>query len=78
MPCTVPAVRSARAAFIADHDCDLQGGKIEYIACPFEALLMEHCYKCYLPEESQEAIICDGWSEEYIRAQCARPIPSDQ
>ena len=35
---------------------------------------MEHCYTCFKPP-SEEVVVCDGWSEEDIRAQCDSPTP---
>ena len=42
--------------------------------CPYESIPMEHCYKCFVPPE-EEVIVCDGWSEEAVRAQCYSPTP---
>ena len=58
-----------------DSACDAPG-KIEYIDCPYESILMEHCFKCFTPDtEWQEMVVCDGWSEVEVRAQCASPVP---
>jgi len=35
---------------------------------------MEYCYKCFRPP-SEEVLVCDGWSEEEVRAQCSSPLP---
>jgi hypothetical protein len=42
--------------------------------CPHESILMEQCYKCFFPPD-HEVIVCDGWSELQIRAQCDSPFP---
>ena len=47
-----------------------------YIACPYESVLMEHCFRCYNPDTSTgEMVVCDGWSERDVRAQCDSPLP---
>ena len=65
-------------------DCETEEGGHELtLYCPYEAILMEHCYKCFYPPD-REVIHCDGWSEDDIMAQCvsatpvASPSPSDQ
>ena len=56
---------------IAEYDCDHENTRLEYITCPNEeALLKKYCYKCYIAERSEEAIVCDGLSEEEIREKC--------
>ena len=42
--------------------------------CPYESVLMEHCYKCF-DVSSGEVILCPGWTEEDIWEQCYSPVP---
>jgi|UniRef100_A0A7S4LBR0 hypothetical protein len=60
-----------------DDDCDLSGGKYETFFCPYESILMEHCYRCVemVDGDQMEIVVCDGWSEAEIRAQCESPVP---
>jgi len=60
-----------------DKDCLLEGGMEVTLHCPYEDVLMEHCYKCY-DFTYGEVILCDGWSSEDIWAQCYSPdvLPS--
>jgi len=57
-----------------DQDCETGPGYHVSIMCPYESILMEHCYRCFHPD-SGEMVICDGWSEEDLRAQCNNPVP---
>ena len=59
--------------FSADPDCENEAGNVVYIACPYESILMGHCFRCY--HTAGEVVVCDGWSEEEVRAQCASPVP---
>jgi hypothetical protein len=61
-----------------DEDCELEGGKYVQFHCPYESILMEHCYKCFVPRGESEVIICDGWSQEDVYEQCTTsyPLPS--
>jgi hypothetical protein len=57
-------------------DCDAAEGRVENIMCPYLSILMEHCYHCYNPNTTTgEVVVCEGWSEEDIRAQCESPEP---
>jgi len=59
-------------------DCEMNdGGRLLTFYCPYENIIMEHCYKCFQPPD-KEVIHCDGWSEQDIRDQCesAVPLPS--
>ena len=56
-----------------DTDCDLEeSGAFVTMLCPYESLLLEDCYKCFTPLAT-EVIICHGWTEDEIRAQCESP-----
>ena len=60
----------------AGPDCDAAEGRVENIMCPYLSILMEHCYHCYNPNTTTgEVVVCEGWSEEDIRAQCESPEP---
>eukprot|EP00670_Eutreptiella_braarudii_P013470 CAMPEP_0174330022 /NCGR_PEP_ID=MMETSP0810-20121108/16344_1 /TAXON_ID=73025 ORGANISM="Eutreptiella gymnastica-like, Strain CCMP1594" /NCGR_SAMPLE_ID=MMETSP0810 /ASSEMBLY_ACC=CAM_ASM_000659 /LENGTH=257 /DNA_ID=CAMNT_0015444939 /DNA_START=28 /DNA_END=802 /DNA_ORIENTATION=+ len=65
-------------AFAADQeqDCDFdeEGGKKVTFYCPYESILMEHCYKCF-DGSTQEVVVCPGWSKEDIWEQCYSPVP---
>eukprot|EP00670_Eutreptiella_braarudii_P006829 CAMPEP_0174284150 /NCGR_PEP_ID=MMETSP0809-20121228/4885_1 /TAXON_ID=73025 ORGANISM="Eutreptiella gymnastica-like, Strain CCMP1594" /NCGR_SAMPLE_ID=MMETSP0809 /ASSEMBLY_ACC=CAM_ASM_000658 /LENGTH=325 /DNA_ID=CAMNT_0015379501 /DNA_START=27 /DNA_END=1004 /DNA_ORIENTATION=- len=75
--CPVPdptPAPSPEASPSPDPDCDLgPGHKLDYL-CPYLSVLMEHCYSCY-HETHGEVIICDGWSEDDVKAQCDSPVP---
>eukprot|EP00670_Eutreptiella_braarudii_P004390 CAMPEP_0174294924 /NCGR_PEP_ID=MMETSP0809-20121228/43030_1 /TAXON_ID=73025 ORGANISM="Eutreptiella gymnastica-like, Strain CCMP1594" /NCGR_SAMPLE_ID=MMETSP0809 /ASSEMBLY_ACC=CAM_ASM_000658 /LENGTH=566 /DNA_ID=CAMNT_0015396729 /DNA_START=39 /DNA_END=1739 /DNA_ORIENTATION=+ len=58
----------------ADYDCVVGDGKEVTFSCPYESVIMEHCYKC-VHDIDHEVVICDGWTEEDIRAQCESPVP---
>ena len=61
-----------------DDDCEVdERGTFATLYCPYLSVLMEHCYTCFSPEVG-EYVICDGWEEREIRAQCASstPLPS--
>jgi hypothetical protein len=46
------------------------------LVCPYEDILMQHCYRCFSPP-SDEVIRCDGWSKEDILSQCFNPTLQD-
>jgi|EP00670_Eutreptiella_braarudii_P005567 hypothetical protein len=76
-PPTVPPeiqLKSSPSPSPSPDDCILEGGKEITFYCPYESILMEHCYKCY-EGPGHEVIVCDGWSEPDIRAQCESPTP---
>ena len=63
---------------ISADDCEMEdAGRVLTFHCPYENILMEHCYKCFQPPDT-EIIHCDGWTEQEIRDQCesAVPLPS--
>uniref|UniRef100_A0A7S4LA13 Chitin-binding type-2 domain-containing protein n=1 Tax=Eutreptiella gymnastica TaxID=73025 RepID=A0A7S4LA13_9EUGL len=56
-------------------DCEIEeGGRMITFYCPYESILMEHCYRCYQSPDI-EVIHCDGWSEQEIRDQCESSVP---
>ena len=60
----------------SDADCDATEGNVVYIDCPYESILMEHCFRCFNPDTpSGEMVVCDGWSEDNVRAQCHSAVP---
>ena len=55
-------------------DCETGPGKELTMHCPYLAILMEHCFTCFMPPD-REVITCEGWSTEDIIAQCESPVP---
>ena len=53
-------------------DCDLSEGYPITLHCEYLNIVMEHCYTCFDPPDT-EVIICDGWDESDIRSQCDSP-----
>jgi hypothetical protein len=58
----------------ASPDCILEDGDKVTLHCPYETILMEHCYKCF-DGSTQEVVVCPGWSKEDIWEQCYSPVP---
>ena len=69
----IASITSAFVVFDQAHDCDLGSGTVKHVVCPYEDILMEHCYRCY--HNAFEVVVCDGWSEDQVRAQCNSPVP---